>query len=328
MYVLGIESSCDETSAAVVKDGTTVLSCEVSSSLKFHRKYGGIIPEIASRMQLETIVSVTDDAVKKAKLRLKDIDALCVTDQPGLLGSLLVGISFAKALSFCLGIPLLGLNHLHSHIYAAFLGKRSIKKPFIALIVSGGHTSFFLVKEFNRIDLIGSTRDDACGEAFDKVAKILGLGYPGGPYIEQASRKGDPKKIKFLCSNTQHPLDFSFSGIKTAVLYLVREKKTKNRHFNADVAASFQEAVINTLIAKSFLACKTKKISRLVLGGGVIANGYLREKFIRCAKTEGIEVYFPEKQFSLDNAAMVAGLGFQLLKKGYSPNLLLTPELN
>ena len=248
MYVLGIETSCDETSAAVVKNGRKILSCVVSSSLKFHKKYGGVVPEIASRMQLETITQVADTAIKEAGVELKEIDLISVTSGPGLLGSLLVGISFAKAISISLGIPLLEVDHIYSHIYANFLWYRKvqntflttenrrksspkaiflngakIKLPFIGLVVSGGHTSLFYVRDFKKIETLGQTLDDACGEAFDKVAKILGLGYPGGPLIEKLAKGGDERKIKFRCSGTKRPLDFSFSGIKTAVLYYVRQ---------------------------------------------------------------------------------------------------------
>ena len=319
MYVLGIETSCDETSAAIVKDGESVLSNIVSSSLSFHKKYGGVIPEIASRMQLETIASVVDSAVKQAKVKLKDINLIGVTNQPGLLGSLLVGISFAKTLSLSLEVPLIEVDHLYSHIYANFLDRHQIKLPAVALVVSGGHTSLFYLEDFKEIKLLGSTQDDACGEAFDKVAKILGLGYPGGPIIEKISRKGNPKKIKFACSNTREPLDFSFSGIKTAVLYYVRSLRLATcdlKHKRYDIAASFQESVIDALIKKSFLACKLTESERLVIGGGVAANNRLREKFFQQAHQIGIGCFFPSQQLCMDNAAMVAGLGCRLFKNG------------
>jgi len=314
MYVLGIESSCDETSAAVVENGKKVLSCEVSSSLDFHKKYGGIVPEIASRMQLETITHVVDSALKKSGVSLKKIGLIGVTDQPGLLGSLLVGISFAKAISKTLNVPLLEVNHLHSHIYASFLDGQGARLPFIALIVSGGHTSLFFVSSFKKIKLLAQTHDDACGEAFDKVAKILGLSYPGGPQIERLAKKGNPRKIKFGCSDTVSPLDFSFSGIKTAVLYCVQRDRYKTIR-KADIAASFQEIVIDTLIKKSVLACKKYKINRIVVGGGVAANNRLREKFRQAAQLEKLQVCFPSKAFCMDNAAMVAGLAGALVSR-------------
>jgi N6-L-threonylcarbamoyladenine synthase len=335
MYVLGIETSCDETAASVVKDGSNICSNVVSSSLKFHQKYGGIVPEIASRMQLETIVEVVDCALRDSGVRLKDIGLVSVTSGPGLLGSLLVGISFAKSLSLSRNIPILGVSHLYSHIYANFLEGVRVKFPFIALIVSGGHTSLYYVKDFNRMEILGSTQDDACGEAFDKVAKILGLGYPGGPVIERLAKKGDCKKIKFNCSNTNRQLDFSFSGIKTAVYYYVRKQSTvpacrqgRDRGLICDIAASFQDAVINTLIKKSLIACAIKKAKILVVGGGVAANNTLRARFYQQARERNIACLFPSKSLCMDNAAMVAGLGYRLFKKGYSSDLNLNAELD
>lgn len=328
MYVLGIETSCDETAAAIVKDGRAVASNVVSSSLREHKKYGGIVPEIAFRTQLETIAQVTGRSIKESGIKLDDVGLISVTNGPGLLGSLLVGICFSKAVSFSRGIPLLGVNHLHSHIYANFLNSAGIRLPFISLVVSGGHTSLFYVEDFDRISLMGSTLDDACGEAFDKVAKILGLGYPGGPLIEVLSRRGDPKKIKFGCSDTNRPLDFSFSGIKTAVLYYARRHASERTAHLADIAASFQEAVINVLVNKSLLACKAKKVNRLVIGGGVAANNRLREEFLLRAGVKKVNIYFPPKGLCMDNAAMVAGLGYQLFKNGHRAGLDLNIDLN
>jgi len=327
MYVLGIESSCDETSAAIVKDGKTVLSNVVSSSLSFHTKYGGVIPEIASRMSLETVSQVTESCFKEAGLKLKDIGLISVTNRPGLLGSLLVGISFAKGLALSLNIPLLGVDHVLAHIYANFLQEKNIKLPFMALIVSGGHTSLFYVKDFDNFELLGTTQDDACGEAFDKVAKILGLGYPGGPVIEKLALKGNPGKYKFNCSDTKMPLNFSFSGIKTAVLYNVRAHHNLKLSEKADIAASFQKAVINTLVNKSIQACELKSVNNILVGGGVAANGKLREVFEAQAKAHRIKVYFPPRNFCIDNAAMVAGFGYQLHKKGIKSELNLSVEL-
>jgi N6-L-threonylcarbamoyladenine synthase len=327
MITLGIETSCDETSAAVVKEGNQVLANEVASSLRFHQKYGGVIPEIASRLQLETITEVTRSALQDARVKLKDIGLISVTSGPGLLGSLLVGISFAKALSLSLNIPLLGVNHVYSHFYANFLNRKNIPLPFVALVVSGGHTSLFYLKDFDNIELLGSTHDDACGEAFDKVAKILNLGYPGGPPIEKMALKGDPKSIKFNCSVPKSALDFSFSGIKTAVLYCVKNKKisaSKKR----DICASFQEAVIDTLVKKAVLACKLKKVNQLLLGGGVVVNNYLRKKFTQAACDHNLKCYFPAKEFCMDNAAMVAGLGSRLFKKGHKSDLYLNLDLD
>ena len=320
MNVLGIETSCDETSVAVVRDGREILSCEVSSSLNFHRIYGGVIPEIASRAQLETISGVAEQALKNAKVSLKDIGLISVTTEPGLPGSLLVGVAFAKAVSQARGIRLISVDHVLSHIYANFLDGTGIKIPFIALVVSGGHTNLYRVLGFNDIRALGRSQDDACGEAFDKTAKILGLGYPGGPAIEKAALRGNAKKIKFNCSGTANPLDFSFSGIKTAVLYYTnkhvpRTTGDERRETINDIAASFQGAVIDALVNKSILACSWHLIKRLVVGGGVACNGRLREKFRRECSCYGIDVFFPAKSLCTDNAAMVAGLGYRLYKK-------------
>ena len=320
MYVLGIETSCDETAASIVKDGRCVLSNVVSSSLKEHKKYGGVVPEIASRMHLESITGVVNCAIKEAKVKLKNINLVSVTCGPGLAGSLLVGISFAKSISLALRVSLLGVNHLHSHIYANFLNTQRLSFPFVALIVSGGHTTLFYVKDFDKIDVLGATCDDACGEAFDKVAKILGLGYPGGPLIERLAKSGNPK-MQFSCSNTKQLLDFSFSGIKTAVLYYIKKQSTVHSQLVRDIAASFQGAVIDTLIKKSLLACRLKKTNRLVIGGGVAANNRLRERLYGEAEKSGLNIYFPHPKLCMDNAAMVAGLGYQLFKKGYKSGL-------
>ena len=327
MIVLGLETSCDETSAALVHNGREILANTIASSLEFHKKYGGIIPEIASRMQLETITSITEGALKKAKLKLKDIDLIGVTSGPGLVGSLLVGISFAKSLSLGLDKPLLGVNHVYSHFYANFLTGEKIKLPFVALVVSGGHTNLFYIRDFDKIEVLGETRDDACGEAFDKVAKILNLGYPGGPAIEKMAKLGQSNKIRFNCSGTKEELDFSFSGIKTAVLYYVKDRRLSTGE-KADISASFQEAVVDTLVKKAILACKIKKVSRLVVGGGVVANNRLRDKFYEAAAAHNLNCYFPAQSLCMDNAAMIAGLAYQLFKKGYRSDLSLTVDLN
>lgn len=326
MLVLGIETSCDETAVSVVESGQKVYSNIVSSSLNFHRRYRGIVPEIASRRHSETISAVLADSLEQAGVKLNNIRLIAVTEQPGLPGSLLVGICFAKALSFAQDLPLVKINHLHAHLYSAFFNKEKPRFPFVGLVVSGGHTSLFYVERFSKIKPLGSTQDDACGEAYDKVAGILGLGFPGGPLIEKIARKGNPERIKFRCSNTQHPLNFSFSGIKTAVLYYVQRHALKRTSHSAkhtahntqrtahiaDIAASFQEAVIDALLRKTLLACRLKRTNQLVVGGGVAANSRLREKFMQEAETCGIRIYFSPKEFCTDNAAMVAGLGYRL----------------
>lgn len=316
MIVLGIETSCDETAASVVKDGRKILSNVVSSSLALHKEFGGIIPEIASRAHLETINFVVKKALEKAGKKLKDINLIAVTSNPGLIGSLLVGLSFAKALSFAIKKPLLEVNHICAHLYACFLGKGSPSLPFIGLVVSGGHTNLFLVRDFSSFKTLGTTLDDAAGEAFDKVAKILNLGFPGGPIIDKLSKNIKEYKIKFSYSQLPGSFNFSFSGLKTAVLYFVRKHHSSKDISKADIAASFQEAVVKNLIEKSIFACKRKKINRLVVGGGVASNSRLRESLLSQAGAQGIKVYFPEKHLCLDNAAMVAGLGYRIYKKG------------
>ncbi|MDD5281715.1 MAG: tRNA (adenosine(37)-N6)-threonylcarbamoyltransferase complex transferase subunit TsaD [Candidatus Omnitrophica bacterium] len=327
MIVLGIETSCDETGAAIVKDGRKVLANIVVSSLKIHSKYGGVIPEIASRMQLESITGVYCAAIKAAKIKAEEIDLIAVTTGPGLPGSLLVGVSFAKALALSLAKPVLGVNHVYSHIYANILSYRNIKLPCVALVVSGGHTSLFYVKDFSKIQVLGQTQDDACGEAFDKVAKIMGLGYPGGPLIERLARNGNKNKIRFACSGTKDELDFSFSGIKTAVLYYLKDNPVKIKS-RGDLAASFQESVTDVLVRKSLLACKRKKVKHLLIGGGVAANGYLRQKFISASGNAGVDCFFPEIGLCMDNAAMVGGLAYFLYKQGARSSLYLNTQLN
>jgi N6-L-threonylcarbamoyladenine synthase len=327
MIVLGIESSCDETGVAIVKDGKVILANVISSSLKLHSKHGGVIPEIASRMQLESIAGVFCAAIKLAKIKHEQIDLVAVTASPGLPGSLVVGVSFAKALALSLDRPLLGVDHVHSHIYANVLCHKTIKMPCVALVVSGGHTTLFYVKDFSKIQVLGQTRDDACGEAFDKVAKIMGLSYPGGPLIEKLAKGGDKYKIKFACSGTSDELDFSFSGIKTAVLYYLKDKKTGAK-LNQDLAASFQESAINVLIRKSLLACKRKGVAQLLIGGGVVANSCLRQRFTAGSKVAGVNCFFPDINLCMDNAAMVAGLADYLYKQGARSSLYLNTEFS
>jgi len=318
MIVLGIETSCDETGIGIVENGRKILSNAVVSSLDMHSKYGGVIPEIASRMQLESIPGVYREALEISGVKQKEIGIIAVTSGPGLPGSLIVGVSFAKALGLALKKPVLGIDHVQSHIYANLLCHSGIKMPCVSLVVSGGHTSLFHIKGPRDIHVLGQTRDDACGEAFDKVAKIMGLGYPGGPLIEKMARKGDNRRIKFSCSGTKGELDFSFSGIKTAVMYYLRDNKRSNtKSGKADIAASFQESVVNVLINKSLLACKQKRAKHLLVGGGVAANRYLREKMTASLKNKGISCFFPNTGLCMDNGAMVAGLGYHLWKSGY-----------
>ncbi len=316
MLTLGIETSCDETAASIVRDARIVLSNQVASSLTQHVPFGGIIPEIASRAQLESVCPVVDSALKKAKVKPADLDLIAVTQGPGLIGSLLVGISFAKALSAGWKVPLLGVNHLKSHLYAAFI-TREISFPFVGLVVSGGHTTLYNVKGLLREEIIGATRDDAAGEAFDKVAKILGLTYPGGPIIEKMARKGRKDAFEFRC-DCGPGFDFSFSGIKTAVLYKVGELKKIYGKLSlslvCDLCASFQEAVVSDLVQKSVRAVINTGAKTLVVGGGVAFNGYLREKLESSARSNHIKLFIAAKDYCLDNAAMVASLGCRLYK--------------
>ncbi|MCM8783355.1 MAG: tRNA (adenosine(37)-N6)-threonylcarbamoyltransferase complex transferase subunit TsaD [Candidatus Omnitrophica bacterium] len=318
MLVLGIETSCDETSVAVVERGINIISQIVSSSLDFHSKFGGIIPEAASRYHLESIIPILDVVFKKSKIEPKDLDLVAATYGPGLLGALMIGLNVAKTISFSLNIPLIPVNHILAHLYAPFLTKGFKPQfPAIGLVVSGGHTELFYIKEFNVLRLLGKTRDDACGEVFDKVAKILGLGFPGGPAIEEWAKKGN-SRIKFKCASFKDSLDFSFSGIKTAVLYHVKKITANGTPLTvneiSDICASFQESIFSVLVEKARQACIMKKTRRLILGGGVTANSYLRERLNEMAKRERIEIFFPRRELCMDNAAMVAGLGYRLYK--------------
>lgn len=316
MLILGIETSCDETAAAVIRNGKSVLSSCVSSSIDLHRKFGGIVPEIASRFHIEYIMPVTLNAIRKARLKFSDIDLICVTNTPGLLGSLLVGVSFAKALSFGLKKPLLGVNHINAHMFAPFLKSGSFIFPFIGLVVSGGHTSLALVRDFDKIKFIGKTRDDAVGEAYDKVGKILNLPYPGGPEIDKLAKNITHSPYKLKCAQFENSFDFSFSGIKTNVLYTWEKVKIKNEKAKTQIAHAFQNEVVETLVAKTISACKKFKVSKLSVGGGVACNSYLRRRLQDEGRNENIDVFMADKHLCLDNAAMIAALGYHLYKKG------------
>lgn len=316
--IMGIETSCDETSVAIVKNGKYLLSNVVASQMEIHQRYGGVVPEIASRKHMEYIMITCQEALDKAQMSLNDIDAIAVVPGPGLKGSLLVGLSFAKAVAFALPKPLIGVNHIEGHIYANFLAKEPPQTPFISLVASGGHTSLLLVKETGKYEVIGKTRDDAAGEVFDKVAKYLGLQYPGGPIIEELAKKGQPEAI-----NLPRPLlksddfDFSFSGLKTAVIYFIMEEKAKGNYINSnDVCASLQKAIVDILKHKTFFAARKNKIKRILLGGGVAANERLRAEFLEDSRKEKIAVHYPPKEFCTDNAAMIACAGFYKLEKG------------
>ncbi|MBI3314592.1 MAG: tRNA (adenosine(37)-N6)-threonylcarbamoyltransferase complex transferase subunit TsaD [Candidatus Omnitrophica bacterium] len=318
MNILGIETSCDETAAAVVVDGRDVRSNVVATSLQEHGRFGGIIPEIASRRQIEGIQPVVSSALSRAKVTLKDLDAIAVTKSPGLVGSLLVGLSFARALARACRKPLIEIDHIQAHAYSGFLnfpghsasGEPSL--PAVALVVSGGHSSVFYIKDFMHFQLLGRTRDDAAGEAFDKVARILELGYPGGPAIDRLAQKAGRSEIRFSQAPLKGTFDFSFSGVKTAVLYYTRDHRTLPHFSAAKVAYAFQESVVEALTEKAFQACRVKKVSHLLVGGGVAANSALRRRLKEMSRRLGIAVHIPPLPLCLDNAAMIAGLAYHL----------------
>lgn len=320
MITLGIETSCDETAVAVLKD-RRILSNVVSSSIHLHKKYGGVVPEIATRYHVEVISHCLKEAQKKSRVGLKDIDLVSVTQGPGLIGAVLIGISFAKALGYSLDVPVIGTNHVIAHLWANFLAEDTPRFPFVGLVISGGHTSLLLVRGVNKYRLLGQTRDDAAGEAFDKVAKILNLGYPGGPAVEKRAKKaGISKRVGFpLRSTLDASFDFSFSGIKTAVLYHVRAKggaENLPKEEISGIAYGFQEAVCDALVKKTMLACRAERIKTLAIGGGVSANLRLREKLKEAASLNGMNFFVPPLNLCLDNAAMTAILGYSLFKKG------------
>jgi len=317
MNILGIETSCDETAAAVVKDGNSILATVVSSQVQVHNRYGGVVPELASRKHIEAIVPVVDEALTEACLSLADIDAIAVTRGPGLVGALLVGFSFAKSLSYALRIPWVGVNHLEGHIHSVFLEQDQPAFPFIALLVSGGHTSIYYVTGHTAAELMGQTRDDAAGEAFDKVAKMLDLGYPGGGIVDRIAKQGDPAKIHFPRTYLdKSTFDFSFSGIKSAVNRYIANHREEFRDQIPDITAGFQEAVLEVLSYKAIRAANEKGCDRIALVGGVAANSRLRQKLITDAGQRGIRVYIPSLHLCGDNAAMIAGVGYHYLKAG------------
>jgi N6-L-threonylcarbamoyladenine synthase len=311
VLILGIETSCDETSVAVASGERDILSNIVVSSLHLHKKYGGIVPEIACRHHTENINIVLEKALKTAKVNLSDIKAVSVTQGPGLVGALLVGISMAKAIAYSLSIPVIPLNHLHGHLYAALLGDECPLFPATGLVVSGGHTSLVSMKDIDSLQFMGQTRDDACGEAFDKVSKILGLGYPGGPAIEKQAKAGRQGNVKFTRSYLENDtMDFSFSGIKTAVLYLVQSMKGKGFKIPvADICREFQDAVFDMIIAKTRICCEKNKSKSLLIGGGVSCNQELLCRLESLCSELDIKLFAPPKGMSLDNAAMIAALG-------------------
>jgi N6-L-threonylcarbamoyladenine synthase len=320
MLVLGIESSCDETAAAVISNGK-MLSNVIASQIAVHSEYGGVVPEIASRKHIEAINLVLKQALNDAHVTLEEIEGIAVTRGPGLIGSLLIGLSTAKALAFALDIPFVGVNHIEGHIAAAFLAEKVPSFPFIALVVSGGHTNIYQVKNYHNFQLLGQTRDDAAGEAFDKGAKLLNLGYPGGVVIDRIAKSGNPKAVAFPRAMKNHS-DFSFSGLKTSLLVML---KKRGQDFSTeelpDIAASYQEAIVDVLLEKTIKAAEDNDIGRVVVCGGVAANGRLRERFAAVTTARNIELFIPPVILCTDNAAMIAAIGEIMLKNGMRDSL-------
>lgn len=323
LIIMGIESSCDETSVAIVKNGRTVLSNVIDTQIRIHEKFGGVVPEIASRNHIEAISNVMKASLKEANIKLENIDAIACTYGPGLVGALLVGVSYAKALSYSLNIPLIGVNHIEGHIAANYITHTKLEPPFLCILMSGGNTQIVYVKDYTEFEILGKTRDDAIGEAFDKVARVIGLGYPGGPKIDKLAKEG--------IANIQLPkthfenLDFSFSGIKTAVININHNKKDINK---ADLAASFEKTVSEILITNTEKAIKQTGIKKVALAGGVSANSYIRKEFDKIAQKDELQIYYPELKLCTDNAAMIAVAGYYEYKKGARADLTLNAVPN
>ena len=333
--ILGIETSCDETAAAVVCNGETVKSSVVASQVDLHARFGGVVPEVASRAHIEAIYPVVKEAVEKSGLSINDLNAIAVANQPGLTVALIIGVTAAKALAFTLNKPLIAINHIHAHLQAAMLAEKSVQLPAIAMVVSGGHTSLFDCESALDLKLMGSTIDDAAGEAFDKVAKILGLPYPGGPSIEKAAKNGNPKAIRFPRSMLdKDSLDFSFSGLKTAVLYHCQGQDMKGRNKAetmseqeiADIAASFQAAVVDVLVKKIQRGAKKINAKTVLLGGGVAANSNFRQHLEQMCGDEGLKLMTAPKSLCTDNAVMIASLAYHKYKAKMFADLSLEPS--
>ena len=336
MLILGIESSCDETAAAVVRDGKEILSSVISSQIELHKPFGGVVPELAAREHLEKIDPIVDEALAQAQITLKEIDAVAVTRGPGLVGSLLVGVCYAKALAFGLDIPFIGVNHIEGHVFSVVFENPPIEYPAFALIVSGGHTNLFYIPEAGKYKVISRTRDDAAGEAFDKVAKMLGLEYPGGPVIEKLAQTGDSQRIKFpVAKISDGRPDFSFSGLKTAVSRYLRENEiepvkkgeTPAQHIK-DIAASFQATVVKSLIGTMEKLAIEFQPKTIIVAGGVACNNALRQASEAVGERLNLPVYFPSKHLSTDNAAMIAAAGYFHLARGERGDLRMTADVS
>jgi len=321
--ILGIESSCDETAASIVKNGRIILSNVINSQIKIHEEYGGVVPEIASRCHTEVINQVVKEALKEANVTLDDIDCIATTYGPGLVGALLVGVSYAKGLSMATGKPLLGVNHIEGHIAANYINHLDLEPPFLCMLMSGGNTQLVLVKDYTEFEVLGRTRDDAIGEAFDKVARVIGLGYPGGPKIDKLAKEGTPS-IDLPITHMDN-MDFSFSGIKTAVINLNHKDPNINK---ADLALSFEKAATDMLENNILKAINETKVKKIVLAGGVSANSYIRERLDKLAEKENLKMYYPELKLCTDNAAMIASSGYYHFIKGEQSDLSLNAVPN
>ena len=330
IITLAIESSCDETACAILKNGREVLSNIISTQIELHKKFGGVVPEVASRKHIENIPMVVQEALEDANITFDDVDHIAVTYGPGMVGAVLVGLSYAKALAYTLDIPLVGVNHIEGHVSANYIEDKNLKPPFITLIVSGGHTHLVEVKDYGKYEILGKTRDDASGEAFDKIARAMGLGYPGGPIIDRLAKQGNKKAIDFPRACMDEGYDFSFSGLKSAVLNYLNAKKMKNEEIVVeDVAASFQEAVVEVLSTKAIKAAKEKGYDTIALAGGVAANSALREKLTTMCSKENISVKYPSLILCTDNAAMIGCAGYYnfINKKIHDMSLNAVPNL-
>ena len=328
--ILAIESSCDETAASVVKNGREVLSNIISSQIELHKLYGGVVPEIASRKHIEKINQVIEEALAVSGKTLSDMDAIAVTYGPGLVGALLVGVAEAKAISYAANLPLVGVHHIEGHISANYIENKDLEPPFICLVVSGGHTHLVRVKDYGEYEILGRTRDDAAGEAFDKVARAIGLGYPGGPKIDKLAKEGNAGAIHFPKAKIEDaPYDFSFSGLKSAVLNYLNGCKLKGEEIvEADVAASFQKAVVDVLVEHAILAVKESGMDKLAIAGGVASNGSLRKAMEEACAENHIKFYRPSPIFCTDNAAMIGAAGYYEYKKGVRSGLDLNAVPN